>query len=1205
MNWFCRPMRRFFRPPARRSDARGSRIRRKLFQGEALEPRLVLAVTAVADNYVTSEDIGFTTGMTAVAPRRSQGGWAVFDDIPSTGPGSADYPDVNQAARWFSRAYDPAQPSFGAWEGTGGSGLNAPFAYDIVTVLEPATQVDAPARRVNTVLARKTFVLAAAEAQATAMTLEFVCDDSCAIYLNDREVHRANLPAGAITPKTVATASGSETAYATVALDLVALGVVLHADATNVLAVEVHNVDPLSSDIGFDVSLSIAGGQAGTRANDNTAAATAPINTFYWDSIADPFTTTAQSGPVLAADGTTVVGTVTIDPATGDFRYEPVLTGLGVGYSGTAQFRYVLRDSGITGTASTADVTFTINPVNDAPVAAGDVYAIAVGAGPLSIPAASGATYISPGSTWYYSDAGADQDAANPAWRGPPSAGFNPASGAHAGWATVPGAAPLGFGNGNEATMLSADPIAYYFFSNFNVPGPIPSMLRLGVLADDCAVVYINGVEVSRSPSLAYGHGFTSPCLEETDGLAEQTFREVAIPTAGLNLQATSNTIAVEVHDADGADAAFDLWLRSGTQGLLANDSDPDDPGSELRVDVIDQSRFTPAVGTLAVQQDGAFTFTPSGQIAPGTYSFTYRTLDNGLPVGPAQASRVATATITVLATPRDLPPIGVSDFYVIDEDQTLAITRPAPLIDFGDEWQYFDDMQNGLQANPNVAPEAYPTDSLGNRWFEEDFNTATSNPAIGAWKTGRGIFAGPINGLFLGAGTTPLGGIGNAALPAGQNTVDTYLFRKTFMVEDAASITRLVFHTLVDDGAVFWLNERPLTLRMPTGVAITPNTLAAGNGNEVEYEYFRVGIDPGLLREGVNTFAVEVHQVSRTSSDAGFDFALAAYPGASVLANDVDPDGNPLGQATVIRHPANGVVTMNPDGSFVYTPDANYSGSDSFDYVAVANGIASAPTTVQIGIASVDDPPEAFNDAYTVKNNETLVVPAATGVLANDTGEGTLFVRVDLSGGATINHAAGQFTWNGVAGNQSNGSFTFVPTAQFVGPFVLNYTIEDSMGRRDSATLTIDVTSGAPPGDLDGDGDVDRSDLAVLVVFFGFTGATPAQGDLDGDGRVGAADAVLLRNALAPSPAPAAIVASTRWTRASDVDAVMRQLGATRTSLQDGVAIRTRSAGRARAVPRGIADQPTTSAARSDFADIAASGSTRTTKLRAARRRS
>ncbi|MEX2186879.1 MAG: Ig-like domain-containing protein [Pirellulales bacterium] len=1146
----------------RRIDRGIRRLARRL-TGEALEPRLVLAVLAAADSYTTAEDIGFTTDATAVVARRSQGGWTIFDDLPRTGGNANMYPDANQSpVRWFERGYDAAQPSFAAWEGAGEQGLGAPFAFDIVTVLAPATQVDAPASLKTTVLARKTFSLSQAQADATAMTLDYVCDDGCVVYLNDVEVLRVNMPAGPIGPNTFATAGGLETAYTSVPIDLTLLGVELYADATNVLAIEVHNDDPQSSDIGFDVSLSVAGGQGGTRANDTIDQAVAPVNTYYWDGIANPATTTATTGPVFAADGVTQVGTVSIVPATGEFRYTPVTSGLGVNYSGNATFRYVLRDNDIAGAASTTTVTIAISAVNDPPVANDDVYAVVRGTGPLVIGTAAGNAYVSPGSAWFHSEVLVDQDDLNPEWRGPASGGFDPGSGSEPFWSTVPGAAPLGFGNGNEVTTLTIDtvnpPVTYYFQRTFNVFGAIPSLLRLGLMADDCAAVYINGVEVTRSPSLPYGQGFVTFCSGSVDGLAEQRFVEAAIPTDGLNLQSIGNTIAVEVHQVTQTsnDVSFDLWLRSGLAGLRANDADPDDPASELLIEVVDQSQFTPGVGTLSVQGDGSLNFMPAGPNVVGTYSFTYRALNNGQPTPPAAASRVATATITILATPQDRPPGAVEDFYEIDEDTVLEVTRSLPLIGFGDTWSYFDDMRNGRQSNPNVAAETYPLDStadadatpgVAHPWFGEAFDTATSNPAIGTWKTGRGIFAAPLRGLRYGPGTTLLGGIGNAALPAGENTVDTYLFRRTFVVDDPASVQQLFFFTLIDDGAVIYINGEIIGgIRMPGG-AITSTTLSNGNGVEDDYEWYILTVQPGLLHNGVNTIAFEVHQNARTSSDVGFDLSLSIAPGAGVLSNDVDPDGDPLGSVRVVREPANGAVVMNGDGTFQYTPNANYNGVDSFDYVTASNGRDSAPATVSVLVNSIDDPPDAIDDEYSTPNTATLIVDSAFGVLVNDIGEGTRIVRVDLSGGAVIDHEAGQFTWTNVSGTESDGSFTFEPTPGFVGMFVLAYSMQDGFGLRDTALLKIEVVAGSAAEDLDGDGDVDLADLATLVAYFGSTTASGSEGDLDADGSVGVADAIRLRNALSPpSPSPAAVVRSAQAPQPRGIDAVMRSAGET-----------------------------------------------------------
>ena len=68
-------------------------------------------------------------------------------------------------------------------------------------------------------------------------------------------------------------------------------------------------------------------------------------------------------------------------------------------------------------------------------------------------------------------------------------------------------------------------------------------------------------------------------------------------------------------------------------------------------------------------------------------------------------------------------------------------------------------------------------------------------------------------------------------------------------------------------------------------------------------------------------------------------DTTLVAAPG--VLANDSDPDHNPL-SAVLVAGPSHGTVSLNPDGSFTYTPATNHTGSDSFTYQASDGTLAS-----------------------------------------------------------------------------------------------------------------------------------------------------------------------------------------------------------------------------------------------------------------------
>ena len=91
-----------------------------------------------------------------------------------------------------------------------------------------------------------------------------------------------------------------------------------------------------------------------------------------------------------------------------------------------------------------------------------------------------------------------------------------------------------------------------------------------------------------------------------------------------------------------------------------------------------------------------------------------------------------------------------------------------------------------------------------------------------------------------------------------------------------------------------------------------------------------------GLLREGVNTLAFELHQSSLETTDRGFDLALSvSNPNArGVLADAVDVENHEL-NATVSEGPTHGAVVLEPNGAFTYTPDVDFFGEDRFVFVA------------------------------------------------------------------------------------------------------------------------------------------------------------------------------------------------------------------------------------------------------------------------------
>ncbi|MGJ4929170.1 VCBS domain-containing protein [Bradyrhizobium sp. HKCCYLS2038] len=111
--------------------------------------------------------------------------------------------------------------------------------------------------------------------------------------------------------------------------------------------------------------------------------------------------------------------------------------------------------------------------------------------------------------------------------------------------------------------------------------------------------------------------------------------------------------------------------------------------------------------------------------------------------------------------------------------------------------------------------------------------------------------------------------------------------------------------------------------------------------------------------------------------------------PGAGVLANDHDAEGDAL-SAILVNGPSHGTLALNHDGSFTYTPSADYNGVDSFTYKA-NDGLADSGTaTVNITVTAVNDPAVisgvssgAVTEAGGV-NNTAPGMPTAAGALTD-----------------------------------------------------------------------------------------------------------------------------------------------------------------------------------------------------------------------------
>lgn len=157
-----------------------------------------------------------------------------------------------------------------------------------------------------------------------------------------------------------------------------------------------------------------------------------------------------------------------------------------------------------------------------------------------------------------------------------------------------------------------------------------------------------------------------------------------------------------------------------------------------------------------------------------------------------------------------------------------------------------------------------------------------------------------------------------------------------------------------------------------------------------------------------------------------------------NVYANDSDDQALPA-QVSVVDGVDHGTLQNLGNGSFTYTPAANYNGSDSFVYsVTDADGL-SAQATVNITVNPVIEPPVANADNFSINEDSTLNGNVAT----NDFIEGASAYSVQTQ------------AQHGTVSVAADSSFTYTPAANYNGSDSFTYRVSNSEG---SATATVSI---------------------------------------------------------------------------------------------------------------------------------------------------
>ncbi|MFN7116869.1 MAG: Ig-like domain-containing protein [Saprospiraceae bacterium] len=506
----------------------------------------------------------------------------------------------------------------------------------------------------------------------------------------------------------------------------------------------------------------------------------------------------------------------------------------------------------------------------------------------------------------------------------------------------------------------------------------------------------------------------------------------------------TNATVTINVFDnPPGNDApvahpdiAQTLVNTAVNGNVLSNDIDPDK--DVLTVNTVPLT--PPANGILSLNADGTFTYTPNNNFV-GTDQFTYTVCD------PSNACDQATVVITIYPDANGLtndPPFAQDDAF---QNYTNTPLNGNVLSN--------DDDPNNDALTVTTTPVTSPTNGM---------LTLNNN----------GTFNYMPNPDFVGTDQFTY----QVCDPS--NACDVATVYITVSATDAAPIAQDdINNTLINtpvNGNVITNDRDPngLNLTVTTTPVTSPaNGLLVLNSNGT-YTYTPnnnfIGTDQFTYQvcdaEGLCDIATVRINVFNNNAGNNTPEAHPDYAGTftntpvngNVLNNDIDPDGNPLTVNTIpIDQPDNGTVSLNANGTFTYTPNNNFTGTDQFIYQVCDNANACDQATVFITVnadnnGNANNPPLAQDDAY-----HTFVNTFVNGnVLNNDSDPNgnpisASLVTVPVNGNIVLNN---------------NGSFIYVPNNNFTGTDQFIYQTCDPSNVCDQATVYI--TTSNDPGNPD-----------------------------------------------------------------------------------------------------------------------------------------
>lgn len=626
--------------------------------------------------------------------------------------------------------------------------------------------------------------------------------------------------------------------------------------------------------------------------------------------------------------------------------------------------------------------------------------------------------------------------------------------------------------------------------------------------------------------------------------LAGQTVEKLAGPVApGQYAQAGQREDSQPIGQVETVEGNAQVQRSDGTVDDLSvgmkvfqNDVVSTAEGGKLSVTFVDGTIFTLASSARMVLDElvytpsgtdnsatfslieGSFVFV-AGQVAKtGEMDVTTPSATMGIR-GTTVAASIATVDGVLALTVRlveDFDGTGTGVIQLFDLDGNLITTITATdtkwIVPINGDDSYEvrtadDDASDEalLLDAANAFAQAYSRVANGQSFVEQQSTTSTPSPNVDDAPTGLDGGNGDNDGGTTegngesdggGGGTTNTGPTSPTETPGtdpteldpnnGPANTEPDAPDTEVQTNEDNSIGGTIEATDADGDALTFTVETPpsngtVTLLETGDFIYTPNDDFSGDDSFT----YQVDDGNGGMTTGTVTLTVDPVNDAPTASDVEVFATEDNVFEGSVAGAATDADGDTLIFSVVTEEaedeaaaepnlatyeglgPSNGVVIMQPDGTFTYTPDQNFSGTDSFDYQVTDPSGETSTGTITVTVSAVNDAPVAEN--ANLSTDEDTVLTGNLSSFASDIDDA--IEDLTFSGTDSEDDAALAFQaldedgpQNGTVEINEDGTFTYTPDQDFNGTDSFDYQVTDPSGETSTGTVTITVT---PVNDL------------------------------------------------------------------------------------------------------------------------------------------